>query len=192
MATTQQLWLDYKARVAHMPIGLDNKRPLRRERALFSVRLPGRRVVQATFEWTCTLAQAQAQLVLQHAEVFGGCAAAFDGGWTLQVEGRVASAWRGILTMCTYVRNPDACFVQRDKWVTVQTSDNVNIEVEVVQTETVESVALRAQPEMLGEDFKVGTRRKDVSLLQTLEEQDLIGSFLIITVRGRRDEATPH
>ena len=143
MPTTQQLWHDYRARVAHLPIGLDSKRPFRRDRAHFSVRLPGQRVVQATFWWTCSLAQAQAQLVLQHAGVFGGCAAAFDGGWTLQVEGRVASAWRGILTMCTYVRNPETCFVQRDKWVTVLTSDDVRIEVEVVQTETVELVALR-------------------------------------------------
>ncbi len=103
----------------------------------------------------------------------------------LEVEGKVASSWRGAIAQCAYTRRPKARFAQRDARVMIETSYGTRIERYVVRSETVETVALRAEPDILGEGFRVGTPKEYVMLGVTWEEQGLVDKSLIITcVRG--------
>ncbi len=92
MPTTQQLWDDYKTRVAHLPVALDGRRPIKRDSVDLAVLLPERRRVSVNVPWTCSLAQLQARLILDYDDVFGGCSAALGEDLALEVEWKVASS----------------------------------------------------------------------------------------------------
>ena len=60
----------------------------------------------------------------------------------------------------------------------IETSYGTRIERYVVRSETVETVALRAEPDILGEGFRVGTPKEYVMLDMTMEEQGLLDKSL--------------
>ncbi len=66
----------------------------------------------------------------------------------------------------------------------IETSYGTRIELCVARSETVESVALRAEPDILGERFRVGTPKEYVMLDITMEEQGLLDKSLIVTCAG--------
>ena len=94
-----------------MPVALDGRRPIKRDSVDLAVLLPERRRVSVNVPWTCSLAQLQARLSLDYDDVFGGCSAALGEDLALEVEGKVASSWRGAIAQCAYTRRPKARFV---------------------------------------------------------------------------------
>ncbi len=96
----------------------------------------------------------------------------------------MASSWREAIAQCAYTRRPEARLVQRDVRVMIETSYGTRIELYVARSETVETVALRAEPDILGEGFRVGTPKEYVMLDMTMEEQGLLDKPLIITCVG--------
>ena len=115
---------------------------------------------------------------MDYDDVFGGCSAAVGEDLALEVEGKVASSWRGAIAQCAYTRRPKARFVQRDVRVMIETSYGTRNELCMARSETVESAALSAEPYILGERFRVGPPREYVMLDMTMEEQGLLDKSL--------------
>ncbi len=191
MPTTQRLWGDYAARVAHLPIGLGGRRPINRANVTRDVLLPEWRRVSVCVPWTCSLSQLHARLLLDYDDIFGGCSAALDEDLALEVEGKVAASWRGVSAQRAYTQNPEATFVERDVRVMVQTSCGTRVELYVARSETVESLALRADPDVLRENFRVGTPKMYVDLGRTMGDQDLLDKTLVVTCMGRGGSMKP-
>ena len=91
--------------------------------------------------------------------------------------------------MCAYVRKPEARFVQRDKRITVQTSDDVRIEVEVVQTERGGDVTYHGPGQLVAYPvLDLRRRRTDLHWYLRQLEQVVIDVLQRLGLKGERIE----